>query len=283
MLKLCTPLLAVTLLLSTAYAQTEENPHIKLNHNGHLNDAQNAASTATGGQPPLLDHGGPVLPSSKVWAIYWGPSMDFPADLQPAMASLLGGLNKSPYLATVQEYMRGADVSTSYLGAIADGSAPPAKAPRTSDVAAEVCKLFPSPDPTTLYIVFTSNAPNINYCAWHDRATCNGVPIQVAYVPNQALLPGCSPYTVSNLGCNTYSNGAVASADSVAHEFMEAITDPQITAWYDKRGQEVADKCNFVYGTCVQLNGSKWQIQQMWSNVANACVQTTIGTSGTSH
>ena len=178
MLKLCTPLLAVTLLLSTAYAQTEENPHIKLNHNGHLNDAQNAASTATGGQPPLLDHGGPVLPSSKVWAIYWGPSMDFPADLQPAMASLLGGLNKSPYLATVQEYMRGADVSTSYLGAIADGSAPPAKAPRTSDVAAEVCKLFPSPDPTTLYIVFTSNAPNINYCAWHDRATCNGVPIQ---------------------------------------------------------------------------------------------------------
>jgi hypothetical protein len=108
--------------------------------------------------------------------------------------------------------------------------------------------------------------------------------MQIAYVPNQAQLPGCSPYIVSNLGCNTYSNGTVSSADSVAHEFMEAITDPQISAWYDKRGAEIGDKCNFVYGSCVQLsNGSSWQIQKMWSNAANSCLQTATGSSATSH
>ena len=124
--------------------------------------------------------------------------------------------------------------SSSFAGSTSDSSAPPKHSPSTSTIAAEVCKLFPSPDPSTLYIVFTSNAPHVNFCAWHNKATCNGVTFEVAYVPNQELLPGCSPYTVSNLGCNTYSNGTVASADSVAHEFMESVTDPHIDAWLDQ-------------------------------------------------
>jgi hypothetical protein len=66
----------------------------------------------------------------------------------------------------------------------------------------------------------------------------------------------------------------VASADSVAHEFMEAVTDPQITAWYDKRGAEIGDKCNFVYNSCVNLaNGTAWQIQSEWSNAISGCQQ----------
>ncbi len=222
---------------------------------------------------PLVDHGGEVLPASTTYAIYWGPTGDFPSDLQAGMASLLSGFNGSGYLGIAQQYMRGAAISTAYMGSIADTSAPPSTPPKTSTIAAEVCKLFPNPDPSALYIVFTSNAPNVNYCAWHDHATCNGVPIQVAYVPNQALLSGCSPYVKTNLGCNSYSNGAVASADSVAHEFMEAITDPQLSAWYDKNGYEIGDKCNFVYQSCVKLPTGKWQIQAEWSNAINACQQ----------
>jgi len=170
--------------------------------------------------------------------------------------------------------MRGAGVSSTYMGALHDPSSPPSHAPSTSVLGAEVCSLVASPDPSAIYIVFTSNAPHINYCAWHDKATCNGVTFQVAYIPNQAQLPGCSPYTKSNLGCNTYSDGTVTSADSVAHEFMEAVTDPHIDAWYDKNGQEVADKCNYVYSACVQLaNRSSWQIQSEWSNALGGCQQ----------
>jgi hypothetical protein len=233
-----------------------------------------AGGKTSGGASPLIDHGGAVLPASSVYAIYWGTASDFPSDLKQGMDSLLGGFAGSSYLGIAQQYMRGAAVSNVYQGSIDDPSAPPKNAPTTAALGLEVCKLFPNPDPNTLYVVFTSNAPKIRYCAWHDKTTCNGVTFQVAYVPNQALLSFCSPYVAANLHCNGYSGGTVTSADSVAHEFMEAISDAHIDAWYDKNGQEMADKCEYNYTACVGLkNGSSWQIQTEWSNALGACQQ----------
>jgi hypothetical protein len=229
------------------------------------------ARKKTGG--PLIDHGGLVLDSSATYAVYWGTPADFPGDLESGMAALLSGLSDSSYLDIATEYTRGAAVSTTYAGAVSDTSTPPRKAPRVTDIAAEICKLFPSPDPAGVYIVFTSNAPHVNYCAWHASATCNGVTFQLAYVPNQALLPACSPFTKVDLGCNSYSDGTVTSADSVAHEVMEAITDAHLDAWYDRNGEEVADKCNYDYQACVALSTGSWQIQSEWSNAIGGCQQ----------
>jgi hypothetical protein len=254
-------------LCGTARGQSQ----VKLTAHDEREQAVNKARTNL----PLIDHGGPVLTASKTWAIYWGNASNFPSDLQSGMTSLLSGFNGSSYLGIAQQYMRGSGISTFYAGAVSDSSAPPSRSPSTSVIAAEVVKLFPMPEANALYIVFTSNAPNINYCAWHDKASHNGVTFQVAYVPNQAqLLSGCSPYLKTNLACNTLSEATVASADSVAHEFMEAVTDPQINAWYDKRGAEIGDKCNFVYNNCVNLaNGTAWQIQSEWSNAIAGCRQ----------
>jgi hypothetical protein len=159
------------------------------------------------------------------------------------------------------------------MGAYSDPSSPPKSAPNTNALGNEVCKLFANPDPSGIYIVFTSNAPNVQYCAWHAPTTCNGVTFEVAYVPNQALLPNCSPFTKTNLHCNGYSDGTATSADSVAHEFMESISDAQISAWYDKNKQEMGDKCEYVYSACVALTGSSWQIQAEWSNALGGCQQ----------
>jgi hypothetical protein len=263
--------LAPLLLLTAACVSTpDETPTDPSIHGMH----SDALARTKGQSPNLVDHGGTILPVSSSVAIYWGTPGDFPSDLQAGMASLLGGLNGSSYLGIMNQYMRGATATTSYAGAVSDTSAPPKSAPSTSALAAEVCKLFPNPDPDALYIVFTSNAPKVNYCAWHNKATCNGVAIQVAYVPNQALMPGCSPTTVTNLNCNSYSAGTVTTADSVAHELLETITDAQIDAWYDSSHAEVADKCEYTYGACVQLpNHSLWQIQQEWSNALGGCQQ----------
>ena len=65
----------------------------------------------------------------------------------------------------------------------------------------------------------------------------------------------------------------VTSADSVAHEFMEAITDAHLDAWYDRNGGEVADKCNYNYQACVELTTGSWQIQSEWSNAIGGCQQ----------
>jgi hypothetical protein len=224
---------------------------------------------------PLVDHGGKVLSTSNSYAIYWGDATAFPSDLESGMAAMLTGFESSSYLGIAAQYMRGAGVATHYAGTYTDSSAPPSGSVSASTLGSEVCKLVANPDPNGVYIVFTSNAPaHGSFCAWHDKTTCNGVTFQVAYIPNQALLAGCSPYTRSNLHCNSYSDGTVTSADSVAHEFMESVTDPLITAWYDKHGAEVADKCNFNYQACVALpNGSSWQIQSEWSNAIGGCQQ----------
>jgi hypothetical protein len=247
---------------------------------GNGNEHVRADSKATTTAPtPLIDHGGPVLTTSNTYAIFWGPSAEFPSDEESGVAALLTGFEGSSYLGIGDQYMRGGTATTTYVGATSDLSDPPAHAPKASELGTEVCSLFPKPDPNGIYFVFTSNLPHISYCAWHAPATCNGVTFEVAYMPNMANSPGCSPYTKVDLGCNTYSGATVSLLDGLAHEFMESVTDPLISAWYDKNGQEMADKCEYQYTACVQLptatspNATSWQIQELWSNAAGGCVQ----------
>ena len=62
----------------------------------------------------------------------------------------------------------------------------------------------------------------------------------------------------------------------IAHELEETNTDPDLNAWYDRRGYENADKCAWTFGTQSQLpsgaaynvsfGSSKFLIQQNWVN-----------------
>ena len=64
-------------------------------------------------------------------------------------------------------------------------------------------------------------------------------------------------------------------ASIIGHELSEAVTDPDLNAWYDARGQENADKCAWTFGSVgtvggaqynVILGGQKYLIQQNWVN-----------------
>jgi hypothetical protein len=78
---------------------------------------------------------------------------------------------------------------------------------------------------------------------------------------------------------------AESTIDTVAHEAVEAITDPSGTGWMDPNGFEVADKCeNPEIGTPLGfaangapynqlINGHQYLIQAMWSNTVRGCVQ----------
>jgi hypothetical protein len=84
---------------------------------------------------------------------------------------------------------------------------------------------------------------------------------------------------------------AEGDIDVVAHETVEAITDPEGTGWMDPNGFEIGDKCEFgpQIGTPLGfangspfnqvINGDKYLIQEMWSNADNGCVQNTTLTS----
>jgi len=151
-----------------------------------------------------------------------------------------------------------------------------------------------------VYMVLTSS--NINetsgfctqYCGFHTHATLGGVDIKYAFVGNPDRCPsGCE---IQSTGPNSPSAG-VGGADGLinvlSHEQFEAITDPDLNAWFDNSGQEDSDKCNFNFGTTSTCNANglcssgagaakynqtfgsnNWMIQQQWENAAGGkCVQ----------
>jgi hypothetical protein len=81
---------------------------------------------------------------------------------------------------------------------------------------------------------------------------------------------------------------AEAAIDALAHETMEAITDPEGTGWLDPDGYEVADKCEvgpeignpLGYASNGSpydqlIDGHEYLIQEVWSNDDGGCVQRT--------
>jgi hypothetical protein len=48
------------------------------------------------------------------------------------------------------------------------------------------------------------------------------------------------------------------------------MTDPKLNAWFDRQGNENADKCAWTFGGSLLTfpGGSTWKIQGNWSNNA---------------
>jgi len=166
---------------------------------------------------------------------------------------------------TTDNYSRGtaltdADVQTIVANSIASGSLPK--------------------DANGVYVVLTSADVNetagfcTQYCVWHTRASILGVDTKFAFVGNAERCPSaCAAQTANSPNGNV---GADAMASVIAHEVDEAVTDPDLNAWYDTRGQENADKCAWKFGTTyttangakanMNLGGKDYLIQQNWVN-----------------
>ena len=236
---------------------------------------QNARPGGGGGSALMTSHGGAILVAARTQAIFWGSEWNtssFAGDKITGLDSFFSGFGASNYAGTNTEYTgtNGQVTSaTTYLGHVIDASAAPSKAPSVSAAVAEACKMTNnSPDPTALYLLYTSTgAGHVSYCAWHSYGSCsNGAPVQVAYMPNIDGLAGCDPQDTYGTG---HSQGLAAVANVTAHELSETITDPRNGGWYDSAGAENGDKCAWTFTGAVTLkNGSKWKLQQEWSNAA---------------
>ena len=96
------------------------------------------------------------------------------------------------------------------------------------------------------------------YCGFHTHATLGGVDIKYAFVGNPDRCPsGCE---IQRTGPNSPAanvGGADGLINVLSHEQFEAITDPDLNAWFDTSGQEDSDKCNFNFGatsTCTSTS-----------------------------
>jgi len=251
-------------------------------------------------------HGGPIMPGTVniyyIWYGNWsnGPQPSDSASTVTLLEALAGpsGLNGSDYAKINSTYSdNNANVTGKAVlqGTTTDNYSHGTKLRDVSvqDVVASAISSGSLPqDPNGVYFVLTSSDVNETsgfckkYCGWHTHATINNVDIKYAFVGNTDRCPlACEQQTNSPNG----NSGADGMASVLAHELEEAISDPDLNAWYDSSGLENADKCAWKFGPTqttasgAQYNqtlaGYNWLIQMNWENRrGGGCAQILGGT-----
>jgi len=236
-------------------------------------------------------HGGPILLGTvNVYYIWYGnwPLVNGVIPAAVMLDNLAASIGGSPYFNINTTYFDGNKnhVSNSVLfkGAATDNYS---QGTLLSDASianivsrALTTNSLPT-DTNGVYFVLTSADVNetsgfcTKYCGWHTSGTLNGHDIKYAFIGDPDRCPtSCEAQQVSPN--NLPSADGMASI--IAHELEETTTDPDLNAWYDRRGNENADKCAWTFGTTykvangsianMNLGGLDYLIQRNWVNAA---------------
>ena len=234
----------------------------------------------------IFYHGGPViLGGTNVYYIWYGNWYGNSAD--SILTNLAGNISGSPYFNINTTYYDGSNnhvsnkvtLSGSTTDAYSQGSNLSDGAVQAVVANAITSGALPK-DTKGVYFVLTSSDVNetsgfcTQYCGWHANGTIGGLDIKYAFVGNPDRCPSACAWQSPNSPNN--NAGADGMASIIAHELEEATTDPDLNAWYDRRGYENADKCAWTFGKTsnapngalynVTLGGTKYLIQQNWVN-----------------
>ncbi|HWW59903.1 MAG TPA: hypothetical protein VN181_00920 [Thermoanaerobaculia bacterium] len=243
----------------------------------------------------LLYHaGGSVIRNANVVLIFWGPTFAQAGSADNAYAQQIQAFRNQfgtagEYRTIVQYY--GEDALSGY-GNIATGSLvgnqadwfdttnPPqnvtdatvqneVKAYLASHGAADYNAIYEvflpktsfSSDGTSASCGATSGF-TLSYCAYHSYYNdASGKQVKYSIEP----YPSCS-------GCKvTGFTDAQNQQHFVSHETREAVTDPLLNAWFDRRGYEADDKCAWTPAPFIGTGGFAYQYE--WSNADAGCVK----------
>jgi hypothetical protein len=236
-------------------------------------------------------HGGPVmLNTHNVYFIWYGNWAGNTATT--ILPSLISGLSGSPYFSINTTFENGSNQNMSssvvmagqtfdnYSGgsSLSDSG--------VQDVVSRALLGGTLPrDTNGVYFVLTSADVNesngfcTSFCGWHNHYSTffTGGDIKYAFVGNPDRCPSAciSGFNQGN-GPND-NRGADGMANVIAHELDEAVTDPDLNAWFHNNlSGENGDLCNFNMGNVfiapngtfanVALGGRNFLIQQNWIN-----------------
>lgn len=244
-----------------------------------------AAAPATGNG--IDYHGGPlILGTTNAYYIWYGNWSNGPAvSILTNLAQQIGG---SPYFNINTTYANGSGQAVSnsvaFAGSTTDNYSR-GTALGDNDIATIVGTAISSgglpKDTNGVYFVLTS--PDVQetsgfctvYCGWHTSGSILGSDIKYSFVGDADQCP--SACAAQSPGPNS-TTGPDAMASIIAHELEEAVTDPDLNAWYDSAGNENADKCAWTFGaTFTAPNGAAanmklgtldYLIQQNWVNAS---------------
>ena len=263
-----------------------------INHPNNGNGSAKSSGGARPGTNGISYHGGPVMTNSTtVYYIWYGDwSNNTATMILPDLASHIGG---SSYFNINTTYTNGSGApvknqviyndATSATTVTSQDSAYRGTSLSDSDIQAVVAAVLtrrslPTNTDAVYFVLTSANVTASSgfctqYCGWHTHFSYAGQDIKYSFVGNGDRCPSaCQAQTTSPNG----NAGADGMASVIAHELEEAVTDPDLNAWYDSRGAENADKCAWTFGTTyAAANGSKanmrlgtrdFLIQRNWVN-----------------
>lgn len=289
-------LLALTSVFSISYSQGQsqelaDSPKIiarsRNNQEGQPNGPARTGN-AKPGSNGITYHGGPllgVLGGNPVTAYYiWYGNWSGNSAVT-ILTDLMQNIAPSPYYNINTTYYNASNAhvvnSVTFGGSTSDNYS---RGTSLSDSAVQgvvsdaiVSGRLPN-NPSGIYFVLTSADVTessgfcTSYCGWHTYGTIAGSNIKYSFVGNPDRCPSaCEAQTVGPNG----NAGADGMASIIAHELEEAVTDPNINAWYQGRYEENADKCAWTFGSTYSVNGAQanmrlgsrdYLIQQNWVN-----------------
>jgi hypothetical protein len=277
----------------TASASTTANNSGRV----HYYVPRQAKRPTGGGTRDLFFHnvGASVEVNPKIYLSFWGPEWTALTDAQNAQTyvhDFFSDLGGSSWLGTTSQYCDKVPAGTvdcppmsatitnptDQLGGVFNDLTPVPSHPSNSDIVAAADRLvshFGSLDSNALYMVFTPSGKSqrgfgSSFCAYHGAASVPQGTMAFAYVPYQPDSPGCN----ANPGVDPTEAAFGGFSISAGHEYAEAQTDPFLNAWFDKNGEEIADKCENLAPGTIQLGSpaKPYAVQGLWSNRDGACV-----------
>ena len=233
-------------------------------------------------------NGGPVMVNTThAYVIWYGTWTSTKTNI---ITSMLGSIGGSPYFNINTSYYNAAGVKVQNIVTLAGSTTDNYSqgSSNLSDTAIQtiVANALSSgrlpADPDGVYFVLTSSDVSksgflTSYCGWHSYGTLSSTNIKYSFVgdPTGPLVQNCAEQTASSPNGDV---GADAMVSVIAHELEEAVTDPNLNAWYDSRGYENADKCAWTFGTTysaangslanMKLGGKDYLIQRNWVNAS---------------
>jgi hypothetical protein len=236
----------------------------------------------------LINHGGSVMNGTAyVYAIFWEPTGRVSSNYNTLIKRYFVDVGFSPLYQIAQQYgddTRIPPVNAVLAGSWVDTRAYPGNPMQDSDIQIEVAHAQQqnswSSSIHNVFFVFTQSGEvicdgnngcsNGSICAYHNFFSSNTIYATIPYIPdNSACSPGHTP-----------NNDVVDWTINVtSHEQMEAATDPKLSAWADSLGNEIGDKCNFMFGTVDSggadvhwgINNDPYIVQMEWDNSASMC------------
>jgi hypothetical protein len=233
--------------------------------------------------------GGEVILSAKVVFIFWGPSFQNPSspDFQYAqtLIAFRNQFGTTGEFNVITQYYQNLGSGNQFIQQTNLGSGTPdsfdTSTPPTNVtdaiVQGEVSSYLSSHafDASTVYeVVIPSSSyssdgnatscggPFLQYCAYHGFFNSGSNAVKYSIEP----YPSCS-------GCQVSGWTPVQNQEHfVCHESREAVTDQQLNAWFDSRGNEADDKCAWSPTPFIGTGGYSYQYE--WSNANNGCVKT---------